>query len=64
MSGYTTYDGSIGFGKDQWNVEAFGQNLSDVNTSTYTSAVQFVVTQTVVRPRVVGIRMSYKFSGK
>jgi outer membrane receptor protein involved in Fe transport len=64
MPGYTTYDGSFGIGKDQWNVEVFGQNLSDENSSTYTSAVQFVVTQTVLRPRVFGVRMSYKFSDK
>jgi outer membrane receptor protein involved in Fe transport len=64
MPGNTTYDGSFGIGNDQWNVEVFGQNLSDENASTYTSAVQFVVTQTVLRPRVLGIRMSYKFSGK
>jgi iron complex outermembrane recepter protein len=62
MPGYTTYDASTGIGKDQWTVTAYGQNISNNQSSTYTSSNQFVVTQTVLRPRVLGLRFSYKFS--
>jgi iron complex outermembrane receptor protein len=62
MPGYTTYDASAGIGKDQWTVTAYGQNLTNNESSTYTSSNQFVVTQTVLRPRVLGLRFGYKFS--
>ena len=61
MPGYTTYDASAGVSKDRWTVTAYGQNLGDNQASTYTSSNQFVVTQTVLRPRVLGIRFGYKF---
>ena len=60
--GYTTYDASAGIAKDKWNVSIFGQNLTDVNTSLFTNTAQFVETQTVLRPRVLGIKFGYKFS--
>jgi iron complex outermembrane recepter protein len=61
MPGYTTYDASAGISKDRWTLTAYGQNLSDNLASTYTSSNQFVVTQTVLRPRVLGVRFGYKF---
>jgi outer membrane receptor protein involved in Fe transport len=60
--GYTTYDASAGIAKDQWTVSIFGQNLTDVNTSLFTNTAQFVETQTVLRPRVLGVKFGYKFS--
>ncbi len=62
MPGYTTYDGSLGIAKDQWVVSLFGQNLTDVNASTFTNGSQFVETQTVIRPRVLGVHFGYKFT--
>jgi len=47
--GYTTYDAAIGLAKDKWNAQIFGQNLTSVNSSTGTSAGQFVQTETVTR---------------
>jgi iron complex outermembrane recepter protein len=58
---YTTYDAAIGISKDAWNVQLFGQNLTSVNASMYTNATEFVETETVVRPRVAGIKVGYKF---
>jgi outer membrane receptor protein involved in Fe transport len=58
---YTEYDASIGVGKDQWTVQAFGQNLTDVIKSVFTSSAQFDVQQTVTRPRIMGVKFSYKF---
>ena len=64
MAGYTTYDASCGIGKDEWLVELYGQNLSNNLASTYTSSNQFVVTETTLRPRVLGLKFSYAFRGK
>jgi outer membrane receptor protein involved in Fe transport len=58
---YTEYDASAGVAKDAWNVQLYGQNLTDSNASTYTSTNQFVIAQTILRPRVVGVKLGYKF---
>jgi outer membrane receptor protein involved in Fe transport len=59
--GYTTYDASAGIAKDAWSVTLFGQNLTNVNVSTFTSDAQFIKTETVIRPRIAGLKFSYKF---
>ena len=59
--GYTQYDASFGFAKDAWNVELYGQNISNVITSTYTSTAQFALQEEITRPRVLGIKVGYKF---
>jgi outer membrane receptor protein involved in Fe transport len=64
MPGYTTYDASCGIGKDEWLVEVYGQNLGNNLSSTYTSSNQFVVTETTLRPRILGLKFSYAFRGK
>ncbi len=58
---YTTYDASIGVAKDAWAAHVYAQNLSNSSASVYTNTGQFVVAETVVRPRVIGVKMSYKF---
>ena len=58
---YTTYDASFGVSKDAWNVQIFGQNLTSVNASSSTYGGQFVEAQTVIRPRVAGVKFGYKF---
>jgi outer membrane receptor protein involved in Fe transport len=58
---YTTYDASAGVAKDNWNAHLFVQNLSNSNASTFTNTGQFVVAETVVRPRVIGLKIGYKF---
>jgi len=59
--GYTTYDASLGVTKDQWTVTVFGQNLSNSDASTYTNTAQYIVQQVPLRPRVLGLRLDYKF---
>jgi iron complex outermembrane receptor protein len=59
--GFTTYDASAGVAKDKWRLEVFGQNLTSVNASATTNASQFVEAETVIRPRVVGLKIGYKF---
>ncbi len=58
---YSQYDGSIGVAKDAWTTELYAQNLTNVNTSTFTSTNQFVPAETILRPRVLGLRFGYKF---
>jgi iron complex outermembrane recepter protein len=60
---WTTYDGAIGIGKDAWTVEVNGQNLTDVNTSLFTSSRQFIITETPMRPRTLGLQFTYNFMG-
>jgi outer membrane receptor protein involved in Fe transport len=58
---YSTFDASIGLTKDAWSVEAYGQNLANSNASTFVSTDQFIVAQTPLRPRVLGVSFGYKF---
>ena len=58
---YATFDASAGVAKDAWNVEFFGQNLANKYASVFTSTGQFVEAQTVLRPRVLGLKFGYKF---
>ena len=58
---YTTYDASVGVSKDAWYVNLFGENLSNSNASVFVSTDQFIVAETPLRPRVLGVQFGYKF---
>ena len=58
---YTTYDASIGVSKDSWWINAFAENLSNSNKSVFVSTDQFIVAETPLRPRVLGVQFGYKF---
>ncbi|MGA2191044.1 MAG: TonB-dependent receptor [Steroidobacteraceae bacterium] len=58
---YTTLSASAGVAKDAWNVMIYGENLSNSNAATFTSTDQFIVEQTPLRPRVLGVSFGYKF---
>jgi iron complex outermembrane recepter protein len=58
---YTTYDASIGLGKDAWTLKLYAQNLTNVLASTYTSTSQFALQETILRPRVLGLEFGYRF---
>jgi outer membrane receptor protein involved in Fe transport len=58
---FSEFDASAGIAKDAWSAELFGQNLTNVNKSTFTSTTQFVFAEEIVRPRVLGARFGYKF---
>ena len=64
MPAFTTYDASAGVSKGSWAVQIFGQNLTNVNSSLSTSSAQFILTEVPQRPRVLGIKMNYKFGEK
>jgi iron complex outermembrane recepter protein len=57
----TEYDASVGIAKDAWSAELFAQNLTDVIKSTFTSTNQFVLAETITRPRVLGVKIGYKY---
>ena len=58
---YSTFDASAGVSKDAWNAHVYVQNLANSNASLFTNTGQFVVAETVVRPRVIGLKIGYKF---
>ena len=58
---YTIYDASFGVAKGAWNAKLYGENLSNSNASVNTNSDQFIVAQTPLRPRVIGIQFGYHF---
>ena len=63
MPSWTSVDASAGVSKGAWTVELVGQNLGDINKSVFSSAAQFIVAEVPQRPRTLGLRIGYKFSG-
>ena len=61
LAPYTTYDATAGIAKDAWEVEFYGQNLTDTRAQLFESTASYVPMITTNRPRVLGIRLSYKF---
>ena len=59
--GFTTYDASMGFSKDAWMVNIYGENITDTRADLYENPNQFVDAKTVNRPRTGGLRFTYKF---
>ena len=58
---YTEYDASAGVAKDAWSAELYALNLTNVIKSQFTSDAQFTLQETINRPRVLGLRVGYKF---
>jgi iron complex outermembrane recepter protein len=63
LPAFTMYDAALGFGKDAWLVQAYGQNLTDTRAQLYANYSQYYKGITVSRPRTIGLHFSYKFSG-
>lgn len=47
--------------KDAWTVQAYCDNLTDVQGDLYSFYTLFVKANTISRPRTAGLRFSYKF---
>jgi iron complex outermembrane receptor protein len=58
---YSSFDASLGVAKDNWSVHAFSQNLFNKETSLFTNTAQFVLAETPLRPRILGVKFGYKF---
>ena len=63
MPGFTTYDASLGVSKDAWTVQLVGENITNTLADLYTSSSQHILTETVNRPRTIGVTFSYRFEG-
>ncbi len=61
MPAYNTYDASIGLSKGAWDLLAYGQNLANSNASTFTTSGQDIKSEYPLRPRVLGIKIGFKF---
>jgi iron complex outermembrane recepter protein len=61
LPGFTTYDGALGIGKDRWQVQMYGDNVTDTRAQLYENYAQYYRAVTVSRPRTIGLRYSYKF---
>ena len=62
LDGFTTFDASVGVSTDAWQVQLYGQNLSDERAQLYANARQWYKAVTVNRPRTIGLSFSYKFT--
>ena len=56
---FTNIDAAVGVAKDAWTVQLYGENLADANTSLFTNADQYIIAQTPMRPRIIGLRFGY-----
>ncbi len=61
LPAYTTYDASFGLAKDNWYANVFVENLSNSQAAVFISTDQFIVEQTPLRPRVIGLQLGCSF---
>ena len=59
--GYITFDASLRVAKDNWTASIFGENLGNSHASVFTSSAQWIKSQVPLRPRIVGIKLSYGY---
>jgi len=59
--GYTTFDAQFGVAKDQWTAQLFGENLGNSHASTFTSSAQWIKSEVPLRPRVIGLKVSFTY---
>jgi iron complex outermembrane receptor protein len=58
---FTNIDAAVGVSKDSWNAQLYAENLANKNTSLFTNADQYIVAQTPMHPRVIGLKFGYSF---
>jgi outer membrane receptor protein involved in Fe transport len=63
QKGFSTLDASTGISRDAWALQLYGQNLTDVRGTLYASSGQYVKSLLINRPRTIGLRFNYKFTG-
>jgi hypothetical protein len=59
--GHTTYDAALGVSKDAWRAQFYRQNITDTRGKVFISDSQAIETETVIRPRVLGVKFGYRF---
>jgi iron complex outermembrane recepter protein len=63
LPAFTTLDGALGLGRHGWIAQIYGENLTDTRAQLFANYSQYYKAITVNRPRTIGLRFSYKFSG-
>ncbi len=58
---FTNVDAAVGVAKDAWNAQLYAENLANANTSLFTNADQYIIAQTPMHPRVIGVKIGYSF---
>ena len=58
---YVTFDAQFGVTKGQWTGQLFGENLGNSHASTFTSSAQWIKSEVPLRPRVVGLRVTFTY---
>ena len=59
QAAYSTYDASLGVGKDAWTAELFAANFTDTRAQLFIDVTQNSPLITTNRPRTIGVRVSY-----
>ena len=59
--GFSTYDASLGTGKDAWLAQLYMENVTNTRADLFENGNQFITAETINRPRTAGIKFSYKF---
>ncbi|MCC6924225.1 TonB-dependent receptor [Novosphingobium sp.] len=60
QAGYNTFEASIGVSKDNWSVTVYAENIGDERPELFISANDGEKRITTMRPRTIGMRVSYK----
>jgi outer membrane receptor protein involved in Fe transport len=61
LPAYTTADASTGLEKDNWIASLYVENLSDARPAVFINASDRVARTTTIRPRTIGLRVSYQY---
>jgi iron complex outermembrane recepter protein len=63
QAAFSTWDASLGVGKDSWTAQLYGTNLSNQRGDLFSSYSQFIKANTIIVPRTIGLKVSYAFGG-
>jgi outer membrane receptor protein involved in Fe transport len=58
---FTNIDAAVGVAKDAWNAQLYAENVANAHTSLFTNADQYIVANTPMRPRIIGVKIGYSF---
>lgn len=61
LPAYTTADIAAGIEKDQWGATLFVENLTDARPAVFINASDRVARTTTIRPRTMGLRVSFQY---
>lgn len=61
MDSYATFDGAIGVDFDNYNIELYGENLTDERAELFISNMDDIPRTVTNRPRTIGLRVSWDY---